>query len=167
MEAALLVKQQEEQEKQELMDKELFNKQVNKSKVENAMLELYHMQQQHKDLGQLIKNKKEEIHDLYIATEIPAIVTQSTDGTYICVREKMVDKEVLDKDGLALELNIEKKEIAKPWDFSMLTFQGKLTPKMISNHTHPETYPGIKISRTKKNPLEKGKNKRRFKKNNN
>lgn len=164
MEATAVIARQEEQEKQDLMDKGMFEKQVNKSKIERALLELYHMQQQYRDLGEQIKFKKEEIHDLYIDAEIPAIVTQSDDGTYICVQEKIVDKEVLDKDGLALELNIEKKEIAKPWDYSILTYQGKLTPAMITRHTHPETSKDIKITKTKRNPLEKDKKKRRFKK---
>ncbi|MED4285646.1 hypothetical protein P4679_27340 [Priestia megaterium] len=136
------------------VDKELFNQQVTKSKLERALLQLHHKQQQRKDLGDEIKALKEEVHDLFLEVESP-IVVQSEDGTYICVQEKVVEKDVFDKGGLALELNMDKKEISKPWDYSFLTYKGKLTPKMIAKHTHSQSLKSVKISRTKRNPLEK------------
>lgn len=157
MEAAIM------QRDEELMDKDIFDQQVKKEKLERALLQLHHKTLQRSELSEEIKIIKEEINDLYIDVELPAVLTQSEDGTYICIQEKTIEKDVFDKDALALELNLDKKEIAKPWDFSFLTFKGKLNPKMIAKHTHNETSKDIKISRTKRNPLKKGKNKR-FKK---
>ena len=117
MEAAVI-----KQEEHTQVDKELFNQQVTKAKLERALLQLHHKQQQRKDLGEEIKALKEEIHDLFLEVESPTVV-QSEDGTYVCVQEKVVEKDVFDKDGLALELNMDKKEISKPWDYSFLTYK--------------------------------------------
>lgn len=163
METAM-IKEQEEQEKRDLENPEVYQKQVKMAKLQETLVELYHMQQQKSEMTERIKEKTEEIRDLYIDADVPAIVAQAADGKYICVQEKMTEKEVLDKDGLALELNIEKKELATPWDFSQLTHLGKLTPKMISSHTHLETKKDIKISKTKRNPLKKDEKKKHYKK---
>src|ERR1700730_8630595 len=59
-------------------------------------------------------------------------------------------KDILDKDALAQELLVAKDEIKTPFDFSMFTAQGKLTPDMISRHTRTETL--IKLKLQKKKP---------------
>lgn len=161
---ATLIKEQEEQEKRDLENPEAFQKQVKMGKLQETLLEFYHMQQQQSELAERVKEKREEIRDLYIDAEIPAVVSQAADGKYICVQEKIIKKEVLDKDGLALELQIEKKELKTPWDFSKLTQQKKLTPEMITKHTHEETTKDIKISKTKRNPLNKEEKKKHYKK---
>lgn len=144
------------------MDKEAFDHAVQKARLERELLNLHHLMEQKKDLDDQVKLAKETIRDLYIDLELKGpVVAEAADGKFICAKETVTEKEVLDKEALAIELNMDVKEINKPWDFSFLTHKGKLTPEMIKNHTYNETNTDVKISRTKRNPLEKDKKNKR------
>jgi hypothetical protein len=96
----------------------------------------------------------EEIESMFEELEEEQVVIPLPTGEEAVISKKVTIKEVLDKDGLAQELLVSKDEIKTPFDFSMFTAQGKLTPEMISKYTGTVTI--IKTRLTKKKP-QKGK----------
>ena len=52
---------------------------------------------------------------------------------------------------------IAKDELKTPFDYSILTAQGKLTPDMISKHTLTETIVRVRLSKRKTKPRKKKK----------
>jgi hypothetical protein len=92
----------------------------------------------------------EEIESMFEELEEEQIVIPLPTGEEAVISKKVTIKEVLDKDGLAQELLVSKDEIKTPFDFSMFTAQGKLTPDMIAKYT--ETITIIKTRLTKKKP---------------
>ncbi|MFC4768221.1 hypothetical protein [Effusibacillus consociatus] len=94
----------------------------------------------------------EEIEQFFEELEEEEMVFQLPNGEYGVLTKKATIREVLDKEALAHELLIAKDELKTPFDFSMLTSQGKLTPDMISRHTSTETTIKVKLSKRKKKP---------------
>lgn len=83
------------------------------------------------------------------------LVLQLPNGEYAILSQKAYVKDVFDKDSLAQELLVAKDELKTPFDFSMFTAQGKLTPDMISKHTVTETVVKVKLSKRKTKPRKK------------
>lgn len=83
------------------------------------------------------------------------VVLQLPNGEWGMITQKDVVVERLDKDGLAQELLIAKDELRKPFDYSILTAQGKLKPDQITKHTDTELVPQIKVSKRKTKPRTK------------
>jgi hypothetical protein len=94
----------------------------------------------------------EEIEQFFEQMEEDQLVFQLPNGEYAVLSKKAAIREVLDKESLAHELLIAKDELKTPFDFSMLTSQGKLTPDMISRHTSTETSIRVRLSKRKTKP---------------
>lgn len=125
------------------------------SELEDALLKYNQNKEIAKERNDENKLIAEKIEMLYKKLDVSLFFTQNADGKYISVKDSISQKDVLDKDALAHELQIDKKEFKTPWDISMLTKQGKLTPKMIANYTSTETEIKTKIATTKRKPKEK------------
>lgn len=94
----------------------------------------------------------EEIEQFFEQLEEEELVYQLPNGEYALLTKKAAIREVLDKDSLANELLIAKDELKTPFDFSMLTSQGKLTPDMISRHTSTDVKVKVRLSKRKTKP---------------
>lgn len=123
-----------------------------KQEIEEMILRYF----QNKEIA---NERKEENKSLYEEIELyfeqlgeDELVYLLPNGEYAILGKKAVVRDVLDKDSLANELLIAKDELKTPFDFSMLTKQGKLTPDMISRHTSTETNIKVKLSKRKKKP---------------
>ena len=92
----------------------------------------------------------EELEQLFQESGQDEIVISLENGEHVILSPKYVEKEVLDKDSLADELQVPKDELKTPFDFSMLTEQGKLTPSMITKHTSSVKEVKLKISKRKR-----------------
>lgn len=97
----------------------------------------------------------EEIEQFFEELEEEELVYQLPNGEYALLSKKATIREVLDKESLAHELLIAKDELKTPFDFSMLTSQGKLTPDMISRHTTTDVKVKVKLSKRKTKPRKK------------
>ena len=83
------------------------------------------------------------------------LVLQLPNGEYAVLAKKAYVKDNFDKDSLANELLIAKDELKTPFDYSILTQQGKLTPDMISKHTETVTQVKVRLSKRKTKPKSK------------
>ncbi|PWK13452.1 hypothetical protein [Tumebacillus permanentifrigoris] len=83
------------------------------------------------------------------------LVLPLPNGEFAVLAKKAYVKDVFDKDSLANELLIAKDELKTPFDYSILTSQGKLTPDMISKHTQTETVVKVRLSKRKTKPKKK------------
>jgi hypothetical protein len=100
----------------------------------------------------------EEIEAFYEEFESDEdLVLQLPNGEYAVLSKKAYVKDVFDKEALAQELLIAKDELKTPFDYSILTSQGKLTPDMISKHTQTVTNVKVKLSKRKTKPRAKKK----------
>ncbi|UOF91082.1 hypothetical protein LSG31_02130 [Fodinisporobacter ferrooxydans] len=91
----------------------------------------------------------EEIEGIFEELEEEELIIPLPTGEEAVLTKKANIKEVLDKDALAQELLVAKDEIKTPFDFSMFTAKGKLTPDMISKHTNTETVIKLKLQKRK------------------
>lgn len=85
------------------------------------------------------------------------LVLPLPNGEYAVLSQKAYLKDVFDKGALANELLVAKDELQTPFDYSILTSQGKLTPDMISKHTTTETVVKVRLSKRKTKPRPKKK----------
>jgi hypothetical protein len=83
------------------------------------------------------------------------LVLPLPNGEYAVLSKKAYIRDVFDKDALAQELLIAKDELKTPFDYSILTSQGKLTPDMISKHTETVTDIKVKLAKRKSKPKKK------------
>ncbi|MGZ4112009.1 MAG: hypothetical protein ACXVP5_06165 [Tumebacillaceae bacterium] len=83
------------------------------------------------------------------------LVLQLPNGEFAVLSKKAYIRDVFDKEALAQELLIAKDELKTPFDYSILTSQGKLTPDMISKHTETVTDVKVKLSKRKSKPKKK------------
>lgn len=94
----------------------------------------------------------EEIELFFQDMEEEEVTVELPNGEYAVLSKKAIIRDVFDKDALAQELLVAKDELKTPFDFSMFTAQGKLTPDMISKHTVTETAIKVKMSKRKTKP---------------
>jgi hypothetical protein len=110
--------------------------------------------EENKLLLEVIEQEFEKLNGADFSIELPS-------GEYGKITKKASFKEVLDKDILANKINqvsaqgqsyITKDDLKTPWDFSMLTKQDRITPKMISECTTNETVLKTRVSKVKNPP---------------
>ncbi len=92
----------------------------------------------------------EEIEQLFEDFDGEELTFPLPNGDLAVIVPKFREREVLDREALAGELQVAKDELKTPFDFSMFTAQGKLTPAMISKHTAVEQE--IKLTIGKRKP---------------
>jgi hypothetical protein len=83
------------------------------------------------------------------------LVLPLPNGEYAVLTKKAYIREVFDKEALAQELLIAKDELKTPFDYSILTSQGKLKPDQISKHTETVTDVKVRLSKRKSKPRKK------------
>ncbi|MFD1677441.1 hypothetical protein [Alicyclobacillus fodiniaquatilis] len=92
----------------------------------------------------------EELEELFQGSNEEEVIISLPNGENAILAPQFREKEVLDKDLLAEELQVAKDELKTPFDFCMFTAQGKLTPAMITKHTTVEREVKLKISKRKR-----------------
>lgn len=143
---------------EEVQDSNLFLQ----SKLENRVLKYFQnkdIMKEYSDSNQLIL---EEIQDLFQKSdEKDILIKLPNDSGFVRLTEMLHTKDRLDKESLAETINnnsdknqgeVSKDDLKTPWDYSMLTKQGRLTPKMVSEHMVKETGVKFKLSKSKKKP---------------
>jgi hypothetical protein len=123
--------------------------------IQNTLLEYFEIERKVKELNELKKALKEEIESFFYESGEDRLYFPISDTEEIIVERAFSVKEVLDKDGLSLEVGIAKDEMKTPFDWSMLTKQEKISPKQISQHTHNETDEKVKIKLKRKSKRSK------------
>ncbi|KEO84682.1 hypothetical protein [Tumebacillus flagellatus] len=148
----------------EMIETETPNEELAVEKAERKKLELEDKILRYFQNKEIEKERKEENKILF--EEIEAffegmedveddLVLPLPNGEFAVLSKKAYVKDIFDKDALANELLIAKDELKTPFDYSILTSQGKLTPDMISKHTSTETIVKIRLSKRKTKPKKK------------
>lgn len=130
--------------------------QQRKLQMEDKILRYFQNKEIEKERKEENKLLFEEIEQYF--QEIDAeedLVLPLPNGEYAVLSKKAYVRDVFDKEALAQELLIAKDELKTPFDYSILTSQGKLTPDMISKHTQTETNVKIRLSKRKTKPRKK------------
>ncbi|MCL6632375.1 MAG: hypothetical protein K6T63_07030 [Alicyclobacillus herbarius] len=91
----------------------------------------------------------EELEQLFQESGEEEIVIPLPSGENAVLSPRFREREVLDKEGLADEMQVSKDELKTPYDFSVFTAQGKMTPAMITRHTTIEREVKLRISKRK------------------
>jgi hypothetical protein len=123
---------------------------LSKLLLEEKILKYFQNKEIAKERNEENKLIFEEIESIFEELGDEQVVIPLPSGEEAILSKTAIVKEVLDKDALAQELLVAKDDIKTPFDFSMFTAKGKLTPDMISKHT--ETVTTIKTKLTKKRP---------------
>lgn len=118
-------------------------------KIEEVVLRYFQNKEIARERNEENKLLFEELAELFELSEEEEIVIAMPSGENAILSPKFVEKEVLDKDLLAEEMQVPKDELKTPFDFSMFTAQGKLTPAMITKHTSVEREVKMKITKRK------------------
>lgn len=118
-------------------------------KLEDKVLRYFQNKEIAKERNEENKLLFEELEELFQGSEEEEIVIPLPNGEHAVLTPKFTEKEVLDKDLLAEEMQVPKDELKTPFDFCMFTAQGKLTPAMITKHTTIEREVKMKISKRK------------------
>lgn len=113
------------------------------------------------------KMLKEQIENGFEEMNGTELIVELEDGTFAKVFKKASIKEKLDKEMLVLKINdhanvsdkkhkyITKDDLKSVWDFSMLTKQERVTPKMIAECTITDTSLNTSLSKLKNKPKKK------------
>lgn len=91
----------------------------------------------------------EELEAMFQKSGEDELIVLLPSGENAVLSPKFSEREVLDKDLLAEEMQVPKDELKTPFDFCMFTSKGKLTPDMITRHTIVEREMKLKISKRK------------------
>lgn len=118
-------------------------------KIEDLLQRYFQNKEIAKERNEENKLVFEELEQLFQEGGQEEVIVSLANGEHAILSPKYVEKEVLDKDLLADELQVTKDELKTPFDFSMLTAQGKLTPAMITKHTSNVQEVKMKISKRK------------------
>lgn len=125
------------------------------AKIESKMLKYFQNKEIAKERAEENKLIFEELEELFEELGEEEVVLQLPNGEFAHLHKKPRIREKLDKDSLANSLQMSKDELKTPFDFSMLTQQGKLTPKMISEHTETEVKVKLSAAKKKRKPKKK------------
>ncbi|MDQ0188633.1 hypothetical protein JI721_13435 [Alicyclobacillus cycloheptanicus] len=120
-----------------------------KLKMEEAVLRYFQNKEIAKERNEENKLLLEELEALFQEGDKEEVVIVLPNGDHAVLSPKFVEREVLDRDLLAEEMQVPKDELKTPFDFCMFTAQGKLTPEMITRHTTVEREVKMKISKRK------------------
>lgn len=120
--------------------------------IEEKMLRYY----QNKEIIAERKAENElllfEIQEQFLQTQEDQLAFQLPNGEYAVLARKAFIRDVLNRDALANEMLVAKDELRTPFDYSLHTKQGRLSPDMISRHTTTETEVKVKLYRRKRKP---------------
>jgi hypothetical protein len=132
-----------------------INSEKAEAKLQTMILKYFQNKEIAKERAEENKRLMEDIEHFFNQGQFDEFVTELPNGEFAKLFNKVTIKEVLDKDGLAESLQISKDEIKTPWDFSMLTKQGKLEPKTIAEYTETQTNIKLALNKSKKKPKTK------------
>jgi hypothetical protein len=121
------------------------------SKLEQKILKYFQNKEIARERNEENKLLFEEIEEMYQKFGDEEIIIGLPSGENAVLTPKFVEREVLDKDMLADEMQIPKDELKTPFDFCMFTSQGKLSPAMITKHTTVERDVKLRIAKRKAN----------------
>ncbi|PWK05270.1 hypothetical protein [Tumebacillus permanentifrigoris] len=124
----------------------------------NKFLRYFQLKETVKDLNEQAKMTLEEIEAAFESMQLEDdYVRQLPNGEWAVVAKKATVKDVFDVDGLSNELLIAKDELKTPFDYSILTSQGKLKPDQISKHTQTEIIVKLTLAKRKRMPKKRSK----------
>lgn len=123
---------------------------VARLKMEEKVLKYFQNKEIAKERSEENKLIFEELSEMFEQNGEEEIIIPLPSGENAILSARFVEREVLDKDLLAEEMQVPKDELKTPFDFSMFTAQGKLTPAMITKHTSTEREVKMKISKRKR-----------------
>lgn len=118
-------------------------------KIEEAVQRYFQNKEIARERNEENKLLFEELEVLFQQSAEEEIVIVLANGEQAVLTPKISEREVLDRDLLADEMQVPKDELKTPFDFCMFTAQGKLTPDMITKHTSVEREIKMKISKRK------------------
>jgi len=118
-------------------------------KIEDKVLRYFQNKEIAKERIEENKLLFEELEELFQGSGEEKITISLPSGENAVLAPQFREKEVLDKDLLADEMQVPKDELKTPFDFSMFTAQGKLTPAMITKYTTTEHEVKMKITKRK------------------
>jgi len=118
-------------------------------KIEEKVLRYFQNKEIARERNEENKMLFEEMEQWFQASDDEELIIPLPNGENAVLSPKFREREVLDKDLLAEEMQVPKDELKTPFDFCMFTAQGKLTPDMITKHTTIEREVKLKISKRK------------------
>lgn len=123
--------------------------QTRKLKIEEKVLKYFQNKEIAKERNEENKLLFEELAELFEGSGEEEVIIPMPNGENAVLSPTFREREVLDKDMLADELQVPKDELKTPFDFCMFTSQGKLTPAMITKHTTIQREVKMKITKRK------------------
>jgi hypothetical protein len=118
-------------------------------KIEERVAKYFQNKEIAKERNEENKLLFEELEDMFQKSGAEEITVTLPNGENAVLSPKIREKEVLDKDLLADEMQVPKDELKTPFDFCIFTAQGKLTPAMITKHTTVVREVKMKIAKRK------------------
>lgn len=118
-------------------------------KIQDAVLKYFQNKDIAKERNEDNKLLFEELEQLFEDAEEDEIVIALPSGENAVLTPKFREREVLDVEALADEMQVPKDELKTPFDFCAFTAQGKLTPDMITKHTTIERDVKLRITKRK------------------
>ncbi|GMA51447.1 hypothetical protein GCM10025857_28040 [Alicyclobacillus contaminans] len=128
---------------------ETEDEQARRLKLEEKVLRYFQNKEIAKERNEENKLLFEELEALFAESGEEEIIIPLPNGENAVLSPTFREREVLDKEALADEMQVPKDELKTPFDFSMFTAQGKLTPDMITKHTTIEREVKMKITKRK------------------
>ena len=119
-------------------------------KLEDMVLRYFQNKEIVKERNEENKMLFEELEAMFQESEEEEITIPLPSGENAILSPRFVEREVLDRDLLAEEIQIAKDELKTPFDFCMLTSKGKLTPALITKFTNVEREVKMKITKRKR-----------------
>jgi hypothetical protein len=142
-------------EKQAVQEMNKETRERTLSDLEQKILKYFQNKEIAKERNEENKLLFEEIEEMYRQLGEEEISIPLPSGENAVLTPKFVEREVLDKDTLADEMQVPKDELKTPFDFCMFTAQGKLTPAMITKHTTIEREVKLRLTKRKANTRRK------------
>ncbi|GMA62505.1 hypothetical protein NZD89_22300 [Alicyclobacillus fastidiosus] len=125
--------------------------QTGRLRLEDKVLRYFQNKEIAKERNEENKLLLEEIEELFEGHEEEEITFSLPNGEIAVLSPQFREREVLDKDALADELQVPKDELKTPFDFCMFTSKGVLTPAMVTKYTTVEREVKLRISKRKRN----------------
>lgn len=118
-------------------------------KLEEKILHYFQNKEIVKERNEENKRLFEEVEEMFGEFGEEEVIIALPSGENAVLSPSVREKEVLDKDLLAEEMQVARDELKTPFDFCMFTSQGKLSPGMITKYTSVEREIKMKISKRK------------------
>lgn len=122
---------------------------TNRMKLEDKILRYFQNKEIAKERNEENKLLFEEIESLFEGMEEEELIIPLPGGENAVLTPQIRERETLDKDLLAEEMQVPKDELKTPFDFCMFTSKGKLTPAMITKFTNVEREVKLRLSKRK------------------